>query len=560
MPALNPRSAALDLIVGLCSRMNRPSAIGRSVDFSRDLAAIDFRKAANQTFGVSDMDAANEFKRLSGLYYGGGKFQASASTSRTKVIDPATALEIGQLANVSLEEIDDVVASANVAQKTWWAESGLHRAEKLHEVAAAIKKIAPEVAELLTRETGKPFKESADELAWSVTATDYYAELGRHSVGSVLGNSVAGQMHYTLKEPMGVVVIILPANFPIVLFIWEAAAALAAGNAVIVKPSEFASLTTLKFMEVFATLPAGLVQCVTGGGDVGKHLVAHRNTHMIGFTGSVPTGQAIARACAERFKPHLIEASGNDAFIVMPSAPLKTAARAAAFGAFLNCGQVCTSAERFYVHTDIYDEFAALLVAEAAKLRIGNGLDRVDVGPMEHAGERERYEKILTRALDQGAAVAFGGSRPSDLAEEYKNGYFVQPTVLVNVTPEMDVLQGEIFGPLAPLCRVESFDEALALTNASEFGLGATVYTTDALEIHRATNEIESGMVWINAPILDNDAGPFGGRKMSGVGRQLGAEGLDTFRHTKLVMVDSAANAQDFWWFPYSDSEAWKGH
>ncbi|HUW78606.1 MAG TPA: aldehyde dehydrogenase family protein [Candidatus Nanopelagicaceae bacterium] len=504
------------------------------------------------------MDAANEFTRLSGLYYSEGKFQASSSTSRTIVSDPSTAREIGQIADLTLEELDDVIAAANLAQKTWWAESGLYRAEKLHEVAASIRNLSQDVAELLTRETGKPYKESADELAWSVTATDYYAELGRHSIGSVLGNSVVGQMHYTLKEPMGVVVIILPANFPIVLFVWEAAAALAAGNAVIVKPSVFASLTTLKFMEVFASLPAGLVQCVTGGGDVGKHLVAHRNTHMIGFTGSVPTGQVIARACAERFKPHLIEASGNDAFIVMPSAPLKTAARAAAFGAFLNCGQVCTSAERFYVHTDIYDEFAALLVAEAAKLRIGNGLDRVDLGPMEHAGERDRYERVLARALEQGAAVAFGGSRPINLSEEYKNGYFVDPTVLINVTSDMDVLHGEIFGPLAPLCRVESFDEALRLTNASEFGLGATVYTTDSTEIYRATNEIESGMVWINAPILDNDAGPFGGRKMSGIGRQLGAEGLDTFRHTKLVMVDPSANAQDFWWFPYSDDEAWK--
>ncbi len=503
------------------------------------------------------MDAAKEFSRLSGHYYAEGQYPASSSHSLTRVLDPSTAHEIGHIANVTIDEIDEVVRVANVAQQSWWAGSALHRAEKLHEVAYTIKNLSSDVAELLTRETGKPYKESADELMWSVTATDYYAELGRHSMGSVLGNSVPGQMHFTLKEPMGVVVIILPANFPIVLLIWEAAAALAAGNAVIVKPSEFASLTTLKFMESFSSLPAGLVQCVTGGGPVGKHLVAHKDTHMIGFTGSIPTGHAIARACADRFKPHLIEASGNDAFIVMPSAPLEIAARAAAFGAFLNCGQVCTSSERFFVHTDVYDEFAALLTSEAAKLRIGNGLDRVDLGPMEHAGERARYEGILARAVEQGAVVAYGGGRPTHLAEEYRDGYFVEPTVLVNVTPDMDVLHGEIFGPLAPLCRVRSFDEALALTNSSEFGLGATVYTTDALEIHRATNEIVSGMVWINAPILDNDAGPFGGRKMSGIGRQLGAEGLETFRHTKLVMVDSAANAQDFWWFPYPDGEAW---
>jgi betaine-aldehyde dehydrogenase len=287
---------------------------------------------------------------------------------------------------------------------------------------------------------------------------------------------------------------------------------------------------------------------------VGRQLVEHTGTHMVGFTGSVPTGQAIARACAATFKPHLIEASGNDPFIVMPSAPLRTAARAATFAAFLNCGQVCTSAERIYVHTDVYDEFARAMVEETAKLRIGNGLDQVDLGPMENAAERDRYERILARAVEQGATVAFGGGRPEGLDD----GFFVEPTVLVDVTPDMEVLHGEVFGPLAPLCRVASFDEAIALANASPFGLGATVYTTDLAESHRATQEIQAGMVWINAPILDNDAGPFGGRKMSGIGRQLGGEGLDTFRHTKLVMVDPVASEHDFWWFPYSDDEAWK--
>ena len=500
------------------------------------------------------MDAEKEFARLSGTLYIDGDFRASTSSARKPVVDPATGRTIGELADCTTDEVDEVVLRANSAQKAWWAESALHRAEQLHEVASSMRRLRPELAELLTRETGKPYKESADEVTWSVTATDYYAELGRHSHGQVLGPAVAGQLHYTLKEPMGVVVVILPANFPLLLLVWEAAAALAAGNAVVVKPSEYASLSTLKFMEAFATLPAGLVQCVTGGGEVGRQLVEHTGTHMVGFTGSVPTGQAIARACAATFKPHLIEASGNDPFIVMPSAPLRTAARAATFAAFLNCGQVCTSAERIYVHTDVYDEFARAMVEETAKLRIGNGLDQVDLGPMENAAERDRYERILARAVEQGASVAFGGGRPEGLDD----GFFVEPTVLVDVTPDMDVLHGEVFGPLAPLCRVASFDEAIALANASPFGLGATVYTTDLAESHRATHEIQAGMVWINAPILDNDAGPFGGRKMSGIGRQLGGEGLDTFRHTKLVMVDPVASEHDFWWFPYSDDEAWK--
>ncbi|MBA3294064.1 MAG: aldehyde dehydrogenase [Geodermatophilaceae bacterium] len=498
------------------------------------------------------MDASKEFSRLSRTYFSNGAVCDSEATETYEVLDPATGAKIGEIAECTRAEIDEVVAAAAAAQRVWWSESALVRAEKLHEAAAAMRRQLPEIAELLTREMGKLYKESADEVLWSVTATDYYAEIGRHDMGHIVGPAVAGQLHYSIKEPMGVVVIVLPFNYPLVLLCWAGIAALAAGNAVIVKPSNYTSLTTLKFMEVFEALPAGLVQCVTGGADAGNHLVTHPGTHMIAFTGSVPTGRSIAHACAETFKPSLIESSGNDPFLVMPSAPLRTAARGAAFAAFLNCGQVCTSAERFYVHTDVYDEFAGLVVEEAAKLRVGNGLDKVDVGPMVSAKERDRYERILARAVEQGARVAHGGGRPSGLDE----GFFLEPTVLVDVTPDMDVVNDEVFGPMAPLCRVDSFEEALRLANDSPYGLGSNIYTTDLIEVHRATNELEAGLVWVNAPLLDNDAGPFGGRKLSGTGRQLGAEGLDTFRHTKLVMVDPYATDQDFWWFPYGDDEA----
>ena len=179
------------------------------------------------------MDAQAEFDRLSGTFYVSGQYRTSASDERKAVTNPATGTKIGELAHVTLAEVDEVVAAANAAQKAWWAISGLERSELMHEAARTIKAITPQVAEIMTRETGKPFKEGFDELSWSYTATDYYAELGRHSVGSNLGNTVPGQMHYTSKEPMGVVVIILPANFPIVLLMWEAAAALAAGNVLV---------------------------------------------------------------------------------------------------------------------------------------------------------------------------------------------------------------------------------------------------------------------------------------------------------------------------------------
>jgi betaine-aldehyde dehydrogenase len=302
-------------------------------------------------------------------------------------------------------------------------------------------------------------------------------------------------------------------------------------------------------------LPDGLIQCLPGGGDVGRQLVESTDTHMVAFTGSVPTGQIVARACADQFKPCLIEASGNDPFLVMPSAPIEMAARGATFAAYLNCGQVCTSAERLFVHQDIYDDFVEKLVANARALRIGNGLDKVDVGPMVSAKERDRFEAILQRAIDQGAKVTCGGGRPSSM----ERGWFHQPTVLTEVDANMDIMNEESFGPSAPICRVSSLDEAIELANKSRFGLGSTIYTTNLDEAMRAVNGIETGMVWVNAPLLDNDAGPFGGRKMTGMGRQLGAEGLDTFRHTKFAMIDPGANDQDFWWFPYKDKEAFPG-
>jgi betaine-aldehyde dehydrogenase len=308
-------------------------------------------------------------------------------------------------------------------------------------------------------------------------------------------------------------------------------------------------------MEAFAHLPAGVVQCVTGGGRVGQQLVNSPDTHMIAFTGSIATGQAVAQACAGSFKRVLIEASGNDPFIVMPSAPLDIAARGAAFGAYLNCGQVCAAAERFYVHEKVHDEFVDRVVAETKKVRIGNGLDKVDMGPMGAKRERDRYEGLLARAVSQGAKVAIGGGRPSG----FNKGWFVDATVLVGVKPEAEILNIESFGPVLPVCKVKSFDEAITLANRSKYGLGSTIYTSDLNESMRAVNELEAGMVWVNAPLLDNDAGPFGGRKMSGMGRQLGAEGLDSFRHTKLAMIDPAASAHDFWWFPYKDKESYPG-
>ena len=489
--------------------------------------------------------------RISGHHFLNGVYQAGAGSSH-ETFDPATDQPVGSYRDATLEEVDAAVAAANAAQKVWWSMSALDRATALHEVATRLVERSATTGECLTREMGKPYRESNWEGGASASAFRYYAELARHDQGRIAGPAIAGQMHMTLKEPLGTIVSIVPFNFPVLLFGWQAAGALAAGNAIIVKPSELTSLTVLSLMPAFDHLPAGLVQVLTGGAAVGQALVGHEQTHGVAFTGSVAAARAVAKTAAERFKPVLTEASGNDPFIVMPSAPLDAVARGATFAAFLNCGQVCTSAERFYVHTDIYDEFLAAFVEQTKALRIGNGLDAVDIGPMASLRERDRVERLVARAVEQGARVVTGGRRPSALT----SGAFYEPTIL-EVSQDHEIMHGECFGPIAPVCRVADLDEAIRLANDSELGLGANIYTEVLEEAFRAVHEIESGIVWVNTPLNDNDAVPFGGRKLTGSGRELGAEGLDQFRRSKMVMIAPRAEP-DPEWFPYPDGDSFR--
>ena len=501
------------------------------------------------------MGAKERLKAMSGHHRIGGSVRKGGGDRTIAVIDPATEAQIGEVVEATSREIAEAITIANAAQHLWAKVNYVTRAEMLHEAARRMMAARPLVAEMLTREMGKTYKEAADEVAWSASATDYYAEVARHEAGKVLGTTVDGQFHFTTKDPLGVVVIILPFNYPLCLLCWQAIAALASGNAVIIKPSEMTTLTTLEFTAAFEALPAGLVQVLGGAGPVGKALVESPDTHMVAFTGGIETGRLLAESCGRLYKRTLIETSGNDPFIVMPSAPIDIAARGAAFGAFLNCGQVCAASERFYVHESIYAPFVERLVHYARQIRIGNGLDKVDMGPLASKRELDRYTRVLNRARTDGGKVLTGGGRPAGLPK----GYFVDATVLGDVPPTAAIMNNESFGPVAPVCPVKDFDEAIMLANRSRYALGSTIYTRDLDESMRAVRELEAGMVWVNSPLLDNGAGPFGGRKESGMGRQLGSEGLDTFRHTKLSMIDSAANPQDFWWFPYSDAEAFPG-
>ncbi|ODT16029.1 MAG: aldehyde dehydrogenase [Mesorhizobium sp. SCN 65-12] len=464
------------------------------------------------------------------------------------VIDPATLKAVGAISVASEPEIDAVLDAATRAQSAWKRLDAKSRAKHLHMVANAIEAADfTRCAELMVREMGKPYPEAIGEIANCAPIFRYYAEMARDDAGKVAGATQAGSFQYARYEPYGVSVHIMPYNFPILLMCWTVAASLAAGNACVIKPAEATTLSTLDYMTVFRSLPEGLVSCLPGGAATAQALIASERTHAVAFTGSVAAGKAVA--VAERMKPCVIEAGGSDPMIISAHAPLEVAAAGAVTAAFHLTGQVCTSAERFFVVDAVHDRFVDLFAERTRALRIGNGLDRSEIGPLVSEAARAKVMRLVDEAVRAGARAVTGGRIPP----AHDTGWFYEPTILTGVTPDMAIVREECFGPVAAICRVKDFDEAIRLANDSPFGLGASVFSTDLAEAHEAAERLEAGMVWVNNPLIDNDALPFGGWKASGLGRELGRQGLDAFRRSKMVIIDHKPAIQE-WWYPYPDS------
>ena len=421
----------------------------------------------------------------------------------------------------------------------------------LHEVAGALRARTDELAELMTSEGGKPRVENADEVGWTAAAFDYYAEIGRDSAGRVIPSIESTQLALVVKDALGVVGCIVPWNYPLLLLAWKLAPALAAGNTTVCKPSEVTPLSTLAIGACFDHLPAGVVNIIAGAGDVGAAICRPTSASTaMAFTGSVETGKKVAAACLDRMARVNLEMGGKDPFIVCSDvAPaLDVAARGGAWAAFLNAGQVCTSAERFYVMSDVYDDYVQAFVDHTSTLVVGDPMDGgTDVGPMVSAGQREKVERQVEAAVAAGAEVVAGGDRAG-----HDRGHFFAPTVVTGAPADTDLLSEETFGPVAPIVPVASLDEAIELANSTRFGLGANIYTQDLKTVLRCMREIKSGTVWFNDPLTDNDAGPFGGFKQSGLGRELGREGLEAFQETKHVHIETEIAPKE-WWYPYSE-------
>jgi acyl-CoA reductase-like NAD-dependent aldehyde dehydrogenase len=465
-----------------------------------------------------------------------------------EVVNPATEEVLDHAPRGRAADVDRAVEAAGRAFPDWRKTPGIERCEKLHHVARRIREDAEGLAILLTREGGKPLPENRDEVEWIAACFDYYAEIGRDVVGRVISPVARNQFNFVVKEPFGVCGLVVPWNYPLLLLAWKLAPAIAAGNTVVAKPSEYTPLSTLRLMTAFEGLPEGVVNVVTGfGPEAGAPLVAHRGVECVAFTGSQATGRKVAVACAEQLKKCHLELGGNDPFIVDEGVDVEVAARGAVWASFLNNGQVCTSAERFFVVSQVFDEFVDRFVAFTRTLRLGDPLGPdVDLGPMISAGQREKVEKKIAEAVGGGARVLAGGRRP----DGFDKGFFYEPTALVDVKAGASLMGEETFGPVAPLVRCRDIDEAILLADQSEYGLGASIYTNNLEHAMKAMEAIHAGTFWINDPLTDNDAGPFGGMRRSGLGRELGSEGIEDFRDSKHVHMDYVIGAKSYW-YPY---------
>lgn len=479
-----------------------------------------------------------------------------------EVHSPATLDKVGEVPAHSAADVRAAVERGRVAFRVWSAMTFKERRRAMRAVRGRLLERSEEVIETICRESGKPrFEALTMELGYVCDALTFF---GRRAAKFLKEQKVSPHLLKSKKivvryQPRGVVAVIAPWNFPLVMTLGEAVPALMAGNAVVIKPSEWTPLTAVLGVEIareaFQSVgaPPDILQVVTGYGETGGALVDEAD--MIGFTGSVRTGKTIAERAARRLVPVSLELGGKDPMIVLKDADLERAAAAAVWGAFMNAGQVCVSVERVYVEEPIADEFTRRVVEKTRALRQGSDADnanteqRVDVGAMTFPKQMETVEEHVRDAEARGAKILTGGRRAPNLP-----GQFYEPTVLTDVDHSMQIMRDETFGPVLPIMRVRDEQEALRLANDSRYGLNASVWTGDAAKGARIAAQIEVGSVCVNDVITGvavTDA-PFGGVKESGTGRRHGASGIRRFCSEQTIVIDRFGLKREAIWYPYT--------
>jgi len=473
----------------------------------------------------------------------GGEWVESKSQARIPVVDPATGREIATVADANAADVDRAVAAARAAfEKGPWADMLPGDRERLlWRLSDLIEKHADELAELESLNNGKTrFMASIIDIPGTRDYFRYMAGWATKIEGSTFQTSIHGppgvKFHtYTSREPIGVVAQIIPWNFPLAMCAWKLGPALATGCTSVLKPAEQTPLTALRLGELIleAGFPPGVVNILTGNGETtGAAMVAHPGVDKVAFTGSTPVGKIINKAATDTLKRVSLELGGKSPVIVFPDADLGSVIGGAANAIFFNSGQVCTAGSRLFAHKSVFDRVVEGVSTAANSMKLGPGLDpQTQMGPLVSREQQERVLAYIDSGRAEGAAVTAGGDAPAH------EGYFVKPTVLVNVKPDMKVVKEEIFGPVLVAQRFDDIDEIAALANDTPFGLAASVWSNDVKTVHRIVPKIRAGTVWVNCHNFVDPNMPFGGFKQSGLGREHGRAVLDLYTELKSVCM-----------------------
>ncbi|WP_341989901.1 NAD-dependent succinate-semialdehyde dehydrogenase [Azorhizobium sp. AG788] len=465
----------------------------------------------------------------------GGVWSGADSGAVVEVNNPATGAIIGTVPKAGRAETARAIEAAGAAFKIWRAKTATERSAALHKLADLILANQDDLGRLLTTEQGKPFAEAKGEVGASAAYVRWFAEEARRLYGDVIPSPWAGRRIMVTKEPVGVVAAITPWNFPSSMLARKIGAALAAGCTIVAKPAELTPYSGLAWglLAEQAGIPAGCVNIITGDAkEIGLEMTSNPIVKKVTFTGSTPVGKLLMKQSADTMKKISMELGGNAPFIVFDDADLDAAVEGAIASKYRNSGQTCVCANRFYVQAGIHDAFAEKFAAASQKLKVGNGFDDgVVAGPLIEEKAVGKVERLLKDALDKGATVVTGGKRSA------LGGTFFEPTVIANATADMAFAREEIFGPMAPLFKFETEEEAVRLANDTEYGLACYFYTKDLGRAFRVAEGLEYGQVGINAGVITTEVAPFGGVKESGVGREGSKYGCDDYLNIKYMCI-----------------------
>jgi succinate-semialdehyde dehydrogenase/glutarate-semialdehyde dehydrogenase len=467
-----------------------------------------------------------------------GAYADSESGETTEIRNPATGEVVDTVPKGTVGDVRKIVDVASEALGTWSRMAPAKRGALLQEAAHLVKQHEKELTALLTREQGKPIRESVLEIRRFVHTLEHYAGMAKCMRGGYVTLD-DGRYALIMKKPIGVVGSIVPWNFPVSLMGNKVGPALLAGNTMVIKPAGTTPLTAIRCIELIqqAGLPKGAINVVTGPGSVvGEEILENPTIRKIGFTGATDTGKHIMEVASREIKRVTLELGGSDPMIVCDDADLDRAVSAASVGRFFNCGQACLAVKRLYLFDKIADTFVAKLIEKVKRLRIGNGIKPDTLlGPLHTKAQREEIEELVDDAVKRGAKIAYGGKRPE--GGEYASGYFLLPTLLTDVDPDSRILTDECFGPALPIVRVKNLEEGISQANRSIYGLGSSVWTKDLDKAMRAAEHIDAGYTWVNSAQIIYDELPFGGVKQSGLGKEHGNEAIDFYTETKSIVI-----------------------